>query len=110
MSSHKSNSKNGDPVLLIKTSFFWLLNYFLSSFAKNEQDELGLKLESVGAILSSSFNDMLAKVTKSHYGWSSMIKFVLWLLHPSTGTFRVWIKVLSNDCSTELVTKTQQLI
>lgn len=48
MSSHKSNSKNDDPVLLIKTVFFfWHLNYFLSSFATDEEDELGLKLENV---------------------------------------------------------------
>ena len=34
--------------LLIKTVFFWRLNYFLSSFAADEEDELGLKLENVG--------------------------------------------------------------
>ena len=48
VSSYKSNSKNDDPVLLIKTVFFWHLNYFLSSFATDEEDELGLKLENVG--------------------------------------------------------------
>ena len=49
VSSHKSNSKNDDPVLLIKIVFFFgLLNYFLSSFATDEEDELGLKLENVG--------------------------------------------------------------
>lgn len=37
------------------------------------------------------------------------MKFLSYFLHLSTGTFRVWIKALSNDRSTEL-TKIQQLI
>lgn len=66
MSSHKSNSKNDDPpVLLIKTVFFWHLNYFLSSFATDEEDELGLKLENVGPFYLQVFMICLQKSPKT---------------------------------------------
>ena len=65
VSSYKSNSKNDDPVFLIKIVFFWLLNYFLSSFATDEEDELGLKLENVGPFYLQVLMICLQKSSKT---------------------------------------------
>ena len=39
---------------------------------------------------------------KNYNGQSSLMKFILCVLHHSTGTYYVWVKVLTNDCSKEL--------
>ena len=60
-SSHRLNSKDNGPVLLIKAIFRYF-NCFLSSVAKDGKDGDGLKLETVGPTFSS-FNAISAKLT-----------------------------------------------
>ena len=78
-------------------------NCFLLSVAMDGKDKNGLKLENIGPNFSScnANLNLLAKLTplpatkKNFYcGWHSLIKFVCYLLHNSTGAFCVGVKVM----------------
>ena len=104
--SHQWKPKNNGLVLLPKTTVLHL-NYLLSSVVMDGEDGNGLKLEKAGQVFQV-LKLCLEKLQKSYSGLLSLLNSIRCPLRNSTGEFYVWVKVLSNDLSTEL-TWTQQI-
>ena len=92
-------------------SIFRHWNCFLLSVAVDGKDGNGFKLENVG-LNFSSLNAMRAKPTKKLTVFSarSLMKFLWYLLHNSTGALCVWVKASRNDSSSISTYKFSKLI
>jgi len=60
------------------------------------------KLEKIETLTFSSFNSIPEKKNHQKILWFVLMDEICLILHNSTGTFCVWVKVPSNEFSTEL--------